>query len=156
MQNASGRNNHRNSAPTVSRRVGISRLFAALLLVVAAAAVGLSVYGLFSDGSRVAPAEPDKEFHFECYECEAQFVRFGKDLPSLGQMSRGPSAMMGLFSLDCPQCGGDNSAIQQIQCANPDCGKWFVPDQAIPGRLKGAMPSGLIVCPYCHSDQADF
>jgi len=131
-------------------------LFAAALVVVVVASVGLTIYGIWTDDETISRSDPDRDFHFKCFDCEAEFVIKGKDLPPPEAMGRGPAAMMGLFTIDCPNCDATHSAIQQVQCANPNCRKWFVPEEAIPGRLKGAMPSGPVVCPHCRRDQADF
>ncbi|MCK4602803.1 MAG: hypothetical protein KAU28_10080 [Phycisphaerae bacterium] len=89
----------------------------------------------------------DRTYRFECQKCLHQFEMSMEDLD---RREAEPSmAPMGVYMLDCPKCGGKNSALVMSKC--PNCQKWYVlsrdksPMQERPEDIGN-------VCPHCKTD----
>jgi len=98
------------------------------LAVVIVGTVVISVFALL-DGD-IPTGETTGRQRFHCLECEHEFF-LGEAYPDLmSSEGFGPTTR-----LDCPKCEAKGAAVLMLEC--PDCGTWFVSEQARRGIPAG-------------------
>lgn len=129
--------------------------------------IAVSVYFAFWSEGR--PPETPAEHYYICQACTHRFVQpedeaYLKKLDQSADAFWVPGPIGPLILLDCPSCGGTDTAVPALVCPNPDCREWFIPDKAAAvaelareGADSGeprflTAVEGVTVCPKCRME----
>jgi len=129
------------------------------VIIVAALWLAIGVpFGLWPFGSGGGSSGPS-EYHMRCPDCGYEFVLSREEYNEEwqrqqreGEMEMEMMAVGGRLRMPCPKEGCDGWAYEMVQCPNPDCGKYYIPDDAYdPSLAMDPGPEGNPegVCPYC-------
>ena len=128
------------------------------LIIVAALYLALGVplgWPPFREGGDTSA--PD-EYHMRCPDCDHEFVLSREEHAEewQRQQDEGNMDMAAVGSpylrMPCPKEGCDGWAYEMIQCPNPDCKKYYIPDAAFEPELAiapGPEQSAEGTCPHC-------
>ena len=113
------------------------------LAVVIVGTVVLSVIAFLGDDTPTGETTGKQRFH--CLKCEHEFDAL-EAYPNL--MSEGGFGPM--TQLDCPKCKAVGTCVRMLEC--PECGTFFVSEQARLRILPGSGQEVPEICPKCKTD----
>ena len=129
---------------------GMEYLLAGTLAVIIVGSLGFTIWKFF--GGKTGSNTPT-EMHFQCLKCKAEFELKPEEIPQPSEQAMyGPESMF----IDCPKCGAKQSCLPMVQCPNPDCKKWYLPEATkFYAMNPAAAPTEELkdVCPFCNTDR---